>query len=83
MYAFVAAWVVKYTVSSLNRIRQEAKPLVIGFIIGFVSLHVAIFFVQLYQSWMFLWAITGTILRVIVDERRAYALARTAEETNE
>jgi O-antigen ligase len=80
LYAFIASWVVRFTVSSLNSVRQEAKPLIIGFIIGFVALHVAIFFVQLYQSWMFIWAITGTILRVIVDERRAFILAKTAEE---
>jgi O-antigen ligase len=80
LYAFIAGWVIKFTVSSLKSIREEIKPLVIGFIIGFIALHVAIFFVQLYQPWLFIWAITGTVLRVIVDERRAVFLARIAEE---
>jgi O-antigen ligase len=80
LYAFIAVWVIKFTVSSLRYIREAIKPVVIGFIIGFIALHVAIFFVQLYSPWLFIWAMTGTILRVIVDERREAMLVATLEE---
>ena len=83
LYAFIAGWVIKFTVSSLRHIREASKPLVIGFIIGFIALHVAIFFVQVYNAWLFIWAITGTILRVIVDERREVMLAATTQEDEE
>ena len=68
-YSFIAIWTVRFTVKSLKYIRPDRKPMVIGFLAGFMSVHVAIFFVLLYQPWLFMWAITGSMLRVIVDER--------------
>jgi hypothetical protein len=79
LYLFVVLWVLRYTVSSLRYISEGLKPLVIGFIMGFMSLHVAIFFVALYTPWLFIWAMTGTVLRVIVDERRR-AMTEAAQE---
>ena len=74
LYSFIVIWVVRYTVTSLNYISTELKPIVIGFTTGFLALHVGVFFVLVYTPWLFIWAITGTILRIIVDERREVEL---------
>ena len=70
IYVFIAAWTVRFAVKSLSYVSAELKPLVIGFTAGFMAVHVAIFFVAIYTPWLFIWALTGTILRVIVDDRR-------------
>lgn len=81
LYVFIAGWIVRFAVTSLRLISDDAKPVVIGFIIGFLSLHVALFFVGLYTSWLFIWAITGATLRMLVEERRktAFEIAATTE----
>ena len=53
---------------------EKLKPLVIGLITGFLALHIAIFFVALYTPWLFIWALVGTMLRIIVDDRREAVL---------
>jgi len=70
LYLFVVIWIIRYTVTSLRFVSEELKPLVIGFITGFLALHVGVFFVELYTPWLFIWALTGTLLRIIVDDRR-------------
>lgn len=70
LYLFIVTWIIRFTVTSLKYVSDELKPLVIGFLSGFLALHVAAFFVLIYTPWLFIWAITGTILRVIVDDRR-------------
>jgi O-antigen ligase len=83
LYLFIVGWVVKFSVSSLRYLRTSTKPLVIGFVVGFIALHIAISFVLVYSPWPFIWAITGTILRVIVDERREMMLSATTQEDEE
>jgi O-antigen ligase len=70
LYLFIVVWIVKFAVRSLPLVADDAKHLIIGFIVGFLALHVALFFVGLYQPWLFIWAITGTTLRLMVEERR-------------
>jgi O-antigen ligase len=70
LYIFVVIWIVRYAVNSLPYIDEVVRPLIIGFITGFLALHVAIFFVVLYTPWLFIWALTGTILRIVVDEKQ-------------
>jgi len=76
LYSFIVIWTVRYTVSSLRFIGEQHRPLVIGFITGFIALHVAIFFVALYTPWLFIWALTGIILRIIVDDRRQATIGK-------
>jgi len=73
LYVFIAAWIIKFAVQSLPLIASDWKPLIIGFIVGFLALHVALFFVGLYQPWLFIWAITGVTLRLVVEERRRWS----------
>ena len=74
LYSFIVIWIIRYAVTSLRFITEKLKPLVIGFIIGFLALHIALFFVSLYTPWLFIWALIGTILRIIVDDRRELVL---------
>ena len=74
LYLFIVIWIVRYTVTSLKYISKEVKPLVIGFLTGFLSVHVAVFFVAIYTPWLFIWALTGAVLRVVFDERRKMAV---------
>ena len=53
----------------LKHYKSITTASIIGFIIGFLALHVALFFVALYTPWLFIWALTGTILRLLVDHR--------------
>jgi len=80
LYLFIVIWIVRYTVISLNYISTALKPLVIGFTTGFLALHVAMFFVLIYTPWFFIWAIAGTILRIIVDDRREHLLEVKTED---
>ncbi len=82
LYVFIAVWVVRYAVNSLRYISEGLRPLVIGFITGFMSIHVAIFFVAIYTPWLFIWAMTGTVLRVIAEDRRR-SIAEAAAIENE
>jgi len=70
LYLFAATWVIRYSLSSLRYLSEEVRIIAIGFIIGFLALHAALFFVQVYMPWLFIWAISGTILRLIVENRR-------------
>ena len=78
LYLFIVIWIIRYISSSLKQISKGVRPIVIGFVIGFIALHVALFFVKLYTPWLFVWALTGTLLRIIADDRRN-ALSDTVE----
>ena len=67
LYVFIALWILRFTVRGLANIADEAKPAIIGFIMGFCSLHVALMFVGLFTPWLFIWAITGATLRMLVE----------------
>ena len=83
IYSFIVVWIIRYTVKSLRYISTELKPLVIGFTTGFMAVHIAIFFVAIYTPWLFIWALTGTILRVVVDDRRRAELDAKQREQEE
>jgi hypothetical protein len=53
---------------------------VIGLIFGLLSLHIALFFVGLYSSSMFVWAIVGATLRLLVEDVRIEQEKIVAEE---
>jgi len=69
LYISIVVWTIKYTVSSLKFVSKELASVVIGFTIGFMAIHVAAFFVLIYTPWLFIWAIAGTILRIIANEK--------------
>jgi O-antigen ligase len=83
LYVSIVVWIVVFAVSSLRSIAEEFKPMAIGFIMGFLSLHIAIFFVAIYTPWLFIWAITGAILRILVEQKRIAALAMTQNADSE
>ena len=71
LYVFIVVWIVRYSVTSLDSLSERLKPVIIGFIVGFLALHIALFFVGLYTSWLFIWAITGAVLRLLVEDLRS------------
>ena len=71
LYLLIVAWIVRFSLKCLLSVDENVKPIIIGFIIGFLSLHVAIFFVGLYLPWLFIWALAGATLRIMVEENRA------------
>jgi len=79
LYLSIVVWVIRFAVKSLSYISDSLKPLVIGFITGFLAIHIGVFFVTMYTSWLFIWGLTGTMLRVIVDERRETVLEANSE----
>jgi O-antigen ligase len=70
LYLFLVVWIIRFTAKSLRLMPENVKPIIIGFLIGFSALHVALFFVAIYTPWLFIWAIAGCVFRLIVDYRR-------------
>lgn len=83
LYIFIVAWIVQYAVRSLDSVSSDGKPLVLGFLMGFLSLHIALFFVGLYAPWLFIWAITGAALRLVVEDRRSADTNKIADKNPE
>ena len=50
-----------------------ARAYLISFVVGFIALCVAIFFVELHEPWLYVWAYTGLAMRVVVCVRDAKA----------
>jgi len=80
LYVFITIWIIRYVIKSLNYISEELKPIVIGFVTGFICVHVAVFFVTIYTPWLFIWALAGTTLRIIVDDRRKTTIEAMEQE---
>lgn len=57
----------------------NAEITLLAFVIGLFSILVAIFFVDLSNPWLFIWAYSGVVMRIAVLQRQAAALS--AEET--
>ena len=68
LYVFIVVWIVRFCVTSLDALSESLRPVIIGFIMGFLALHAALFFVALYASWLFIWAITGAALRLVAED---------------
>lgn len=71
LYLFIVVWIIRFSLNCLDLLSEDVKPVIIGFIMGFLALHIALFFVSLYTSWLFIWAISGAVLRLIVEEHRS------------
>lgn len=70
LYVFVVVWIVRFALRSLRSISEDVKPIVIGLIFGLLALHIALFFVGLYATALFIWAIAGAVLRLLVEDLR-------------
>lgn len=84
LYVFIVVWIVRFCVTNLDALSEGLRPVIIGFIMGFLALHAALFFVSLYAPWMFIWAITGAALRLVVEDlKRGRRQATEPEESGE
>lgn len=70
IYVFIVVWIVRFALRGLNIISAELKPVIIGLVFGLLALHFALFFVGLYASSLFIWALAGTTLRLLVEDAR-------------
>jgi hypothetical protein len=53
---------------SASRVADAAlRPHLIGFVIGTTALAVALFFVNLFSPWLFVWAYIGIVMRIAVN----------------
>lgn len=67
--------------TSLARaLRDPLRYTFMGFAVGTISLCVAIFFVELYQPWIYIWAIFGIVMRLAMLQRDTARQAPVAEE---
>lgn len=51
----------------------DVRPYLIAFVVGFLALSVAIFFVELHEPWLYAWAYTGLTMRAVVSIRETRA----------
>jgi O-antigen ligase len=54
--------------AALNRAGSEARPLLIAFVFGFLALLITIFFGELFNTWLYVWAFVGISLRLAILE---------------
>lgn len=71
LYVLIITWIVRFVLRSLHSISVGTKPIIIGFIFGLLALHVALFFVGLYSSSLFIWALAGATLRLLTEDLHA------------
>ena len=68
--SFIVVWVLRNIYRSVDTADPLMKPLFMGFTVGWVSVLVSVFFVGLYLPWLFIWACTGTIVRLSIEVGR-------------
>ncbi len=71
LYASIVFWIVRFALKSLDTISADIKPIIIGLVFGLLALHVALFFVGLYASSLFIWALVGVTLRLLTEDLHA------------
>lgn len=80
LYISIVVWMIRFALHRLDAVSEEIRPIVIGLIIGLMALHVALFFVGLYAPSLFIWAIVGATLRLLVEGVRAEQTRVVAED---
>lgn len=70
LFLFIVYWIYQQSMKGMNAAGTELKPLFLGFIFGWLSLLVSVFFVGLYLPWLFIWACTGSIVRLFIESTR-------------
>lgn len=59
--------IVRYVVVAVDLARWDTRPILMGFLFGYLSVLVAISFTNLHSPWLFVWAMTGVILRLAAN----------------
>ena len=52
--------------AAISNATGPARNQLIAFIFGFTSLSIVLFFVDLYKAWIWVWAYTGMVMRLVV-----------------
>jgi O-antigen ligase len=71
----LAVYVYFYAVRHVRRALARAEPadasLMIGFLVGYLSVLISIFFVNMHDPWVFVWSFTGIMLRLAAEPQPA------------
>ena len=70
LFLFIIVWVYRFTLKGLKNADAQTRPLFIGFLMGWLAVLGSVFFVGLYLPWLFIWACTGTIVRLLIEVNR-------------
>lgn len=79
LFLVTAGNVLRAVRAGVNRAGPEAKPFLIAFVFGFMSLLVSIFFGGLHSSAIYVWAFVGLSLRIAVSQT---SIESTAAKTS-
>jgi O-antigen ligase len=58
---------IKVALSASRVANAAARPHLMGFVVGTTALAVALFFVNLFNPWLFVWAYVGIVMRIAVN----------------
>ena len=67
LYLLILRNVLNMTRKAVNGVSVDGDMLLMGFLFGFAALLVAVFFVDLFAPWYFIWAYVGVMARVAVQ----------------
>ncbi len=67
LYLTLIRQIIRATRKGIEASEAFEKPYLLGFLFGFLSILMAIFFVNLYKPWLFFWAYTGLMMRVVFE----------------
>lgn len=62
---FIICNILKVVLKDVSFVDTHTRVLIGGFVFGYIGLLVAVFFVNLFNPWVFIWAYIGLIMRVI------------------
>lgn len=67
LYLLILRNLLRLAREAVSGISVEGEMLLMGFLFGFAALLVAVFFVDLFAPWYFIWAYSGVMARVAVQ----------------
>ena len=70
---FIFFYVIRQVRSAIAVADDESRPVLMGFMVGFIGVLVAIFFVNFYGPWNFVWVMVGLMLRLVSETNRESA----------
>ncbi|NNC58054.1 MAG: O-antigen ligase family protein [Woeseiaceae bacterium] len=68
LFGLIAANVLRVARIGLRRASSESRSWLIALVFGFLALLVSIFFGELHQPWLYIWAYVGITLRLAIAE---------------
>jgi O-antigen ligase len=64
LFTFILFYIPFQIVRALSSCPENARVLLIGFLMGYFAILVVIFFLNPYKIWLYIWAVSGLCLRI-------------------